>query len=103
MQAFLQPRPLPRPLTIKTAQCGTTTLQQRPADTATVCYEMIAAIERLVSQHTSDRDLAQSVIIGAFIQTALHETSRAIFHILHLPISSLQRHPAARLPSPTIP
>ena len=48
MQAFLTPLHLPRPLTIKTAQCGTTTLQQRPADTATVCYEMMAAIERLV-------------------------------------------------------
>ncbi len=97
MQAFLTPLHLPRPLTIKTAQCGTTTLPQRPADTATVCYEMIAAIERLVGQRTSDRNLAQSVIIGAFVQTALHETSRAIFEILDVPIWGRERDAADRL------
>jgi hypothetical protein len=97
MQVFLTPLHLPRPLTIKTAQCGATTLQQRPADTATVCYEMIAAIERLVSQRASDRNLAQSVIIGAFIQTALHETSRAIFEILDVPIWGRERDAADRL------
>jgi hypothetical protein len=97
MQAFLTPLHLPRPLTIKTAQCGTTTLARPQADTATVCYEMIAAIEKLVSQRTSDRDLAQSVIIGAFIQTALHETSRAIFEILSVPIWGRERDAADRL------
>src|SRR5262249_23492082 len=60
MQTFLTPLHLPQPLTIKTAQCATVTLQRRPPGTATVCYEMIAAIEKLVSQRTSDGALAQS-------------------------------------------
>ena len=97
MQAFLAPLHLPRPLTIKTAQCGTTTLQRHPPNTATICYEMVASIEKLVSQNTSDRNLAQSVIKGAFIQTALHETSRAIFEVLDVPIWGRERDAADRL------
>ena len=97
MQTFLTPLHLPQPLTIKTAQCATVTLQRRPPGTATVCYEMIAAIEKLVSQRTSDGALAQSVIMGAFIQTALHETSRAIFEILDVPIWGRERDAADRL------
>jgi hypothetical protein len=97
MQAFLAPLHLPRPLTIKTAQCGATTLDRRPPNTAVVCYEMVAAIEKIVAQHTSDHNAAQSVIMGAFVQTALHETSRAIFEVLDVPIWGRERDAADRL------
>jgi hypothetical protein len=97
LQAFLAPLRLPRELTISTAQCDATTPRHRPPGTATVCYEMIDAIESLVTKYTVDQDFAQMVIIGAFIQTVLHETARAIFDILEVPIWGREKDAADRL------
>jgi hypothetical protein len=97
LQAFLAPLRLPRALTIGAAQCNATTLRHRLPGTATVCYEMIDAIERLVARYTVDQDFAQTVIIGAFIQTVLHETARAIFDILEVPIWGREKDAADRL------
>jgi hypothetical protein len=97
LQAFLAPLRLPRQLTMSTMQCGATTVRHRPQGTATVCYEMIDAIEKLVTQHTVDQDFGQTVIIGAFVQTVLHETALAIFDILEVPIWGRERDAADRL------
>ena len=97
LQLFLAPLRLPGELTIRTAQCDATTLRHRPQGTATVCYEMIDAIESLVTKFTKDQDFAQTVIIGAFIQTVLHETARAIFDILEVPVWGREKDAADRL------
>src|SRR5437763_727270 len=38
LQLLLMPLRLPRPLTVRTAQCGTASLPYKPAGPATVCY-----------------------------------------------------------------
>jgi hypothetical protein len=97
LQVLLSPLHLPRPLTIRTAQCGTLTLQYKPAGPATVCYEMVEAIEKLVAQHTQDQSFRQTVIMGAFIEIVLHETARGIFDILQIPIWGREHDAADRL------
>ena len=41
LQAFLEPLRLPRKLTVRTAQCGTTDMPYRPSSPVTVCYELM--------------------------------------------------------------
>jgi hypothetical protein len=97
LQILLSPLRLPRPLTVRTAQCRALALPYKPAGPATVCYEMVDAIEKLVAQHTQDPTLRQTVISGAFIETVLHETARGIFDILQIPIWGRESDAADRL------
>jgi hypothetical protein len=97
LQAFLTPLRLPRPLTVTTAQCGAASIRYRPPGTATVCYEMVDAIEKIAAQHASDPRFRQTVIMGAVIETVLHETARALFDILQVPIWGREEDAADRL------
>jgi putative metallopeptidase DUF4344 len=97
LQLFLTPLRLPRPLTVRTAQCGAKTLPYTPPGPATVCYEMIASIEQIVDQNTQDQEFRQTVILGAFIEAALHETASAIFDILGIPVWGREGDAADRL------
>ena len=69
----------------------------RPQGAAIVCYEMVQAIEELAAKHASDANLRQVVITGAFIETVLHETARAMFDILEVPIWGREQDAADRL------
>jgi hypothetical protein len=97
LRVLLTPLRLPRPLLVRTAQCGTLTLPYKPGGPATVCYEMVEAVENLVVQHTQDQALRQTVISGAFIEMVLHETARGIFDILQVPIWGREHDAADRL------
>jgi hypothetical protein len=97
LQVLLSPLRLPRPLAVRTAQCGTPSLQYKPAGPATVCYEMVEAIQKLVAEHTQDQSFGQTVIMGAFIEIVLHETARGIFDILQIPIWGRAHDAADRL------
>jgi Putative metallopeptidase len=97
LQYFLTPLRLPRPITVRTAQCGATTLPYTPQGPATICYEMVAAIGQIAAAHTQDQQLRQTVILGAFIETALHETANAIFDVLQVPIWGREGDAADRL------
>jgi len=97
LQAFLAPLRLPRELTVKTAQCGAPSVRFRPQGAAVVCYEMVQAIEELAAKHATDADFRQAVISGAFIETVLHETARALFDILEVPIWGREQDAADRL------
>jgi Putative metallopeptidase len=97
LQAFLAPLRLPRELTVSTAQCGATSVRFRPQGAAIVCYEMVQAIEELAAKHAKDAKLRQAVITGAFIETVLHETARAMFEILEVPIWGREQDAADRL------
>src|SRR5262249_23337881 len=94
LQTFLTPLRLPRQFTVRTAQCGTVSLRYVPGGPATVCYEMVDAVTTLIAKHTKDDDFRQTVIIGAFIETVLHETAQAIFDILQIPIWGRERDAA---------
>jgi Putative metallopeptidase len=97
LQVFLSPLRLPRQFTVRTAQCGTMSVRYVAGGPATVCYEMVDAVEKLVVQHTKDDDFRQTVIMGAFIETVLHETARAIFDVLQIPIWGREKDAADRL------
>jgi hypothetical protein len=97
LEYFLTPLRLPRPITLRTAQCGATTLPYKPPGPATICYEMVAAVAQIADAHTQDRDLRQMVILGSFIETALHETANAIFDVLQVPIWGREGDAADRL------
>src|SRR5262245_42503873 len=64
LQAFLTPLRLPRQFTVRTAQCGAVSVRYKPGQPATVCYEMVDAVQKLVDQHTKDADFRQTVILG---------------------------------------
>jgi hypothetical protein len=91
------PLRLPRELTVRVAQCGSSNLPYKPLAPATVCYELIDQIERFAASHTRDANLAQTVITGAFVQATLHETAHALFDILEVPIWGREDDAADRL------
>jgi Putative metallopeptidase len=97
LKAFLLPLRLPRQLTVHTGQCGATSIEFRPEGVATVCYEMVEQIEKMIAKHTHDPALSQTVMTGAVIQIVLHETARALFDVLQVPIWGRQRDAADRL------
>jgi hypothetical protein len=95
---FLSPLRLPRDLEIKTRDCGT---QHHPYVTGgpvTICYELINQIEqaaaKIAPQNPADQ---QRVLVGSFIEVALHETAHAIFDILQVPIWGRAEDAADRL------
>ena len=97
LQAFLTPLRLPRQFTVRTAQCGAVSVRYKPGQPATVCYEMVDAVQKLVDQHTKDADFRQTVILGAFIENVLHETALGIFDVLQIPIWGREKDAADRL------
>jgi hypothetical protein len=97
LQAFMTPLRLPRQLRVRTAECGAATTDYKPEGPATVCYEMVDFIEKLVAQHAPDQDSAQMAIAGAVIETVLHETAHAIFDVLQVPIWGREDDAADRL------
>jgi hypothetical protein len=97
LQDFLTPLRLPRDLTVRTAQCGTTNMAYKPQGPVTICYELVDTIEQFVANNTRDAALRQTVITGAFIQAALHETAHGIFDILEVPVWGREDDAADRL------
>jgi hypothetical protein len=97
LQAFMTPLRLPRKLTVRTAECGATTTEFKSQGPATICYEMVDFIEKLVAQNAQDQDSAQMAIAGAVIETVLHETAHGIFDVLQVPIWGREDDAADRL------
>ena len=97
LQAFLEPLRLPRKLTVRTAQCGTTDMPYRPSSPVTVCYELMDQIASMVSQRTPDKEFQQTVIVGAFTQAVLHEMAQAMFDVLQIPVWGREEDAADKL------
>ena len=92
LREFLSALRLPRELTVRTAQCSpnaneiVTSLEYEPQRPVTICYELIDKIEKITVAHTRNEDLQRKVVVGAFVQAALHETAYGIFDILEIPV-----------------
>jgi Putative metallopeptidase len=86
MQDFLSALRLPSEITIRTAQCGDARLSYQPKGPATICYEVMDRVEKIVAKRTNDPQTQQTIIIGAFIQAALHESAYAVFDVLDVPV-----------------
>ncbi|MGA9604331.1 MAG: DUF4344 domain-containing metallopeptidase [Methyloceanibacter sp.] len=97
LQLFMEPLRLPKPLKVRTAECGPTLEPYTPGGPVTICYEVLEQVAKLVRQHSRDPAYQQALIYGAFIQTALHNMSLGIFDVLGVPIWGREYDAADRL------
>ncbi|MFZ2018320.1 MAG: DUF4344 domain-containing metallopeptidase [Methyloceanibacter sp.] len=97
LQLFMEPLRLPKPLKVRTAECGPTLEPYTPGGPVTICYEVLEQVAKLVQQHSRDPAYQQALIYGAFIQTALHNMSLGIFDVLGVPIWGREYDAADRL------
>jgi Putative metallopeptidase len=87
LRQFMAPLRLPRPLSIKTAQCGTTNAWYEPQGGVVICYEFVDWMERLAPVDNLPTGMTrQDAIVGPFVQVVFHELGHAVFDILRVPI-----------------
>jgi hypothetical protein len=84
LKQFLAPLRLPQKLTVQTDQCGASSRPYQPQGPVTICYELVDQIEKVAAR--MDANARSSVVVGAFIETTLHEVAHAVFEILQFPI-----------------
>jgi hypothetical protein len=98
MQRFLGPLRLPQDLTIRAASCNGSDTVPYSAGVVTICYDLIKKIVLGAAQiYPNDKNSQGAVIIGSFMQAALHQTALAIFDMLHVPIWGRREDAADRL------
>jgi hypothetical protein len=86
LQLFMEPLRLPKPLKVRTAECGPTPQPYSSGAPVTICYEVLDHVAKLVQQHSRDPAYQQMLIYCAFIEAVLHEVSLGIFDVLGVPI-----------------
>jgi hypothetical protein len=100
LRAFLSPLRLPRKLLVKVDECGSRLVHYKPGGPVAICYEYIEAIERSAPDvrlriggtvFTKD-----DALVGSFVHVVLHETARAVFDILEIPVWGREEHAADR-------
>jgi hypothetical protein len=101
LRAFLAPLRLPKPLRVRTAECGATTLPYQGDGPVTICYDYVALMESRAPQDWVPvggyQFLRSYAITGAFISEALHEVALAAFDILEIPVWGGDQHAADRV------
>jgi hypothetical protein len=97
LQLFMEPLRLPKPIKVRTAECGPNPEPYSSGGPVTICYEVIAQVAKIVAQHSRDSAYQRTLINGAFVQTALHNISLAIFDVLGVPIWGREFDAADRL------
>jgi Putative metallopeptidase len=97
LQLLMEPLRLPKPIKIRTAECGPNVEPYAPGGPVTICYEVLDQVAKLVKRHSRDPDYQQVLLNGAFVQTALHNISLAIFDVLGVPIWGREFDAADRL------
>jgi hypothetical protein len=98
LRAFMAPLSLTRTLQVKLDQCGKTSSPFEPGGGVTICYEYIAEIERLAPKEKTALGVTREVATaGAFIQVVLHETARAVFDVLQVPVWGRETDAADKL------
>ena len=88
LQQFLTPFRLPADLTIRAEACGAPRrAYDASAKTVTICYETIAQILSVAQAQigATDQD-RNNAIVGAIVETLLHETAYGVFDLYHAPI-----------------
>lgn len=97
LQLLMEPLRLPKPLTVRTAECGPEPQAYTPGGPVTICYEVLDQVAKLVKQHSRDPIYQQTLLNGAFIQNALHNAALGIFDALGVPIWGREFDAADRL------
>ena len=86
LQGMLSPLRLPKPLTIRLAQCGADSVEYEPGGPATICYELVQKIVAITYKNTTDPKERVQVIYGTFVAAALHQVAYAVFDLLQIPV-----------------
>ncbi len=98
LQGFLTPLRLPRPLTIRVAECGgAETVPYKPGDPATICYEFVQKLIDVTNRNTDDPKERVQVVNGMFVAAALHQVAYAVFDLLDVPVWGREDDAADRL------
>jgi hypothetical protein len=86
-QVFLSPLRLPRELTLRAAECGTSSV---PYDgqkgIITICYEAVADIQALAKGATSDPNDLAGLVTGGVVEEVLHRMALAILQVFDVPV-----------------
>jgi hypothetical protein len=87
LRAVLTPFRLPRELTIEIKSCEGRETAYYDNGVATFCYEYVELIERHSPKTATPWGVARSdAIVGAIVDTILHEAGHGIFDILEVPV-----------------
>jgi hypothetical protein len=98
LRLFLSPLKLPRKLLVQTEQCNAQRRPYQPGGPVTICYEYVAKIEQIAPRNQQAGSLPpELMVVGAFVQTVLHEVSLAIFDIFELPVWGREEDAADKL------
>jgi hypothetical protein len=81
---FLAPLRLPRKLVVTLDQCGAQRVAYKREGPVTICYELIAEIERVASSVAADQ--RGTLAAGAFIEVVLHEIALGVLDSLRVPV-----------------
>lgn len=91
LQEFLAPLRLPKPLTVRMAECGALEIAYNPGQPATICYEYLQEIENQapglslvrVGPYVLTRD---ALVIGGLTSQVLNQVAYAVMDMLELPV-----------------
>jgi hypothetical protein len=97
LQKFLVPLRLPKPITIRLAQCGAQSVPYTPGGAVTLCYEMLQRIVEIASEKAESPAERVQMIDGTFVQAILHQAAYALFDVLKVPVWGREFDAADRL------
>lgn len=98
LSAFLSPVRLPYRIKFKLMQCGVANAFYEHGKGLWLCYELPDYLSRLAPVDAAGRGVTRDdVLIGAFIQLALHEVGHAVFDVLQVPILGRQEDAADQI------
>jgi len=87
LRSMLNPLRLPRELTLELKSCGGKVDAYYWAATATVCYEYVELIQQHAPKVGTPGGLTRAdSIVGAIVDTILHEVGHAVIDMLEVPV-----------------
>lgn len=86
LQGFVLPLRLPKPLLVRTAECGAETMPYKAGGPVTICYELVQHIATVAAKSTNDPRERAQILNGTFVEAVLHQLAYAVFDELQVPI-----------------
>ena len=87
LRTLLSPYRLPRPLTLEVKGCDGKVDAYYNDDVATLCYEYVELIQRHAPKVATPGGVTRAdAIVGAILDTLLHEAGHAVIDMLEIPV-----------------
>jgi hypothetical protein len=99
LRQFLAPLKLgDNRILVKVAECGLSSEAVTPPVPAVICYEYMHLIEQYAPKTKTAPGVSRAdAIAGAFVLASLHQTARAVFHVLNIPLWGRETDAADKL------